>query len=266
MVERFLSVRGLGPFDRHLAWFGAVRADEARALLAPELRAAVNEEAPARHARHLERVLGDMEIIAALGASGAGRAHAGQAHAGNARATPLVAYQLLDFETYLPGDLLTKVDRCTMAHGVESRAPFLQAALVEHALMLPESARLRGTSGKWVLRRIAETMLPREVVFRRKQGFSPPFSAWARGPLRGLVVDLLSPARVRAAGILDPAAVQQLLRAHLDGREDRGRALWTVLSLQCWAEHWSPFAVADAQPGTPAAQSFAPAAASHSRN
>jgi asparagine synthase (glutamine-hydrolysing) len=265
MVERFLSVRGLGPFDRHLAWFGAVRADEARALLAPELRAAVNEEAPARHARHLERVLGDMEVLAAAG-DGGGRGTAGGAGAGYGQSFPLVAYQLLDFETYLPGDLLTKVDRCTMAHGVESRAPFLQAALVEHALMLPESARLRGTSGKWVLRRIAETMLPREVVFRRKQGFSPPFSAWARGPLRGLVVDLLSPARVRAAGILDPAAVQQLLRAHLDGREDRGRALWTVLSLQCWAEQWSPFAVAGAQPGTPAAQSFAPAAASHSRN
>ena len=73
---------------------------------------------------------------------------------------------------------------------------------------------------------------------RRKQGFSPPFSAWARGPLRGVVVDALSPARVRVSGVLDADAVQKLLREHLDGREDRGRALWTVLSLQCWAERW----------------------------
>jgi asparagine synthase (glutamine-hydrolysing) len=81
---------------------------------------------------------------------------------------------------------------------------------------------------------------------RRKQGFSPPFSAWARGPLRGVVVDALSPARVRAAGVLDADAVQRLLRGHLDGREDRGRALWTVLSLQCWAENWMASAAAPA--------------------
>src|SRR5262249_2078855 len=239
----FLSVRGLRPFDRHLAWFGAARAHEAEALLAPELRAAVGPEATTRHARHLERVLGDMELLRAAGADAPD----------SAILAPLVAYQLLDFETYLPGDLLTKVDRCTMAHGVESRAPFLQAALVEHALALPESARLRGTSGKWVLRRVAEELLPREILRRRKQGFSPPFSAWARRRLGGVVVDALSPARVKAAGVLDPSAVQHLLREHLDGREDRGRALWTVLSMQCWAERWPAAAT------VPATENVAPA-------
>ena len=229
MVERFLGTRGLGAFDRHLAWFGAVRASEASELLAPALRADLGADAPSWHARHLERVLADMELLGP-GATGA--------EGSPGRAFPLVAYQLLDFETYLPGDLLTKVDRCTMAHGLESRAPFLQAALVEHALALPESARLRGTTGKWVLRRVAEEMLPADLVHRRKRGFSPPFSAWARGPLRGVVVDALSPARVRAAGVLDADAVQRLLRGHLDGRDDRGRALWTLLSLQCWAERW----------------------------
>jgi len=235
MLERFLGTRGLGAFDRHLAWFGAVRASEALALLSPELRSAVPPEGPSRHARHLERVLGDMQILR------------------GGEVAPLVAYQLLDFETYLPGDLLTKVDRCTMAHGVESRAPFLQAALVEHALTLPDAARLRGLSGKWVLRRVAEQLLPREILTRRKQGFSPPFSAWARGRLRGVVVDALSPARVKSAGVLDPVAVQHLLREHLDGREDRGRALWTVLSLQCWAERWPVAAT------IPVAESVAPA-------
>jgi asparagine synthase (glutamine-hydrolysing) len=228
MIERFLSTRGFSAFDRHLAWFGAVRTSEVSELLAPALRADLTADAPVRHARHLERVLADMELLGPAAAGGEG----------TARAIPLVAYQLLDFETYLPGDLLTKVDRCTMAHGLESRAPFLQAALVEHALALPESSRLRGTTGKWVLRRLAEEMLPADLVHRRKRGFSPPFSAWSRGPLRGVVVDALSPARVRAAGVLDTDAVQRLLRGHLDGREDRGRALWTVLSLQCWAERW----------------------------
>jgi asparagine synthase (glutamine-hydrolysing) len=220
LLERFLGVRGLGPFERHLAWFGTARAGEALALLAPELRARVEGDAPLAHARHLERVLADMELLYPD------------------RPPGLAAYQLLDFETYLPADLLTKVDRCTMAHGVESRAPFLRAELVEHAFALPESARLRGATGKWVLKRAAAELLPRQITSRRKQGFSPPFSSWARGPLRGLVLDSLSPARLAAAGVLDPAAVQPLLRAHLEGHEDRGRTLWTLLSLQSWAEHW----------------------------
>jgi asparagine synthase (glutamine-hydrolysing) len=220
MLERFLGVRGLGAFERHLAWFGTAREGEALALLSPELRARVAEGAPLHHARRLERVLADMELLR------------------SGREPGLAAYQLLDFETYLPGDLLTKVDRCTMAHGVESRAPFLRAELVEHAFALPESLRLRGTTGKWVLKQAAAELLPRDITRRRKQGFSPPFSAWARGPLRGLVLDTLAPARVAAAGVMDPAAVQSLLRSHLEGREDRGRTLWTLLSLQAWAEHW----------------------------
>jgi asparagine synthase (glutamine-hydrolysing) len=232
MAERFLGVRGLAPFERHLAWFGTARAGEALAYLSPELRGQVSEDAPLAHARHLERVLVDMELF------------------DDAKRPGLTAYQLLDFETYLPGDLLTKVDRCTMAHGVESRAPFLRAELVEHALRLPERARLRGTSGKWVLKRAAERLLPREILHRRKQGFSPPFSAWARGPLRGLVLDALSPDRLAAAGVLDAASVTPLLRAHLDGREDRGRTLWALLSLQSWAEHWVQGQRPAAEPAT----------------
>ncbi len=237
LLERFLGVRGLAPFERHLAWFGTARADEALALLAPELRAQVGRDAPLAHARRLERVLADMELVRD-GAPG------------------LAAYQLLDFETYLPGDLLTKVDRCTMAHGVESRAPFLRAELVEHAFGLPEAARLRGATGKWVLKRAAAGLLPREITHRRKQGFSPPFSAWARGPLRGLVLDAFSPARLAAAGVLDADAVQPLLRAHLEGREDRGRTLWALLSLQSWAEHWRVRTSAAA--AAPAAAAAAP--------
>lgn len=220
LLERFLGVRGLSPFERHLAWFGTAREAEAMALLAPELREAAGAEAPLAHARHLENVLGDMQLMGERGAP------------------PMTAYQLLDFETYLSGDLLTKVDRCTMAHGVESRAPFLRPALIEFALALPEDARLRGTSGKWALKQAAKELLPPDLLARRKQGFSPPFSAWSRGPLRGVVEETLSPARVKAAGVLDPAAVQRLLGEHLAAAEDRGRSLWAILSLQAWAERW----------------------------
>ncbi|MCC6652045.1 MAG: asparagine synthase (glutamine-hydrolyzing) [Candidatus Eisenbacteria bacterium] len=238
LLERFLGVRGLSPFERHLAWFGTARAGEAMELLSPQLRAAAGAEAPLAHARHLERVLGDMQMLRA------------------GRAASLTAYQLLDFETYLSGDLLTKVDRCTMAHGVESRAPFLRQSLIEFALALPDDAKLRGTSGKWALKEAARTLLPADLLARRKQGFSPPFSAWARGPMRAIVLDELSPARIERAGVLDSRAVTRVVRDHLDGREDRGRTLWALLSLQCWAERWvagAPAPLPSALAGDPAA-------------
>ncbi len=123
LLERFLGVRGLSAFERHLAWFGTTRGPEALALLAPELRAATDTEAPLSHARELERAISSLQLLGKNGSAS------------------LTAYQLLDFETYLSGDLLTKVDRCTMAHGVESRAPFLRPALIEFALALPEAVQ-----------------------------------------------------------------------------------------------------------------------------
>jgi asparagine synthase (glutamine-hydrolysing) len=220
LIERFLATRGVAPFERHLRWFGTAAPDEARALLAAPLRAALARGAPLAHVETLARELHEAGVVRDRGRPG------------------LVAYQLLDFELYLAGDLLTKVDRCSMAHGVESRAPFLRPALVELALALPESAKLRGGVGKWALRQAARGLLPADVLGRRKQGFSPPFSAWARGPMRGRVDDALSVRRVARAGLLDPRAVRDVVDAHLENRADRGRTLWTLLSLQMWAERW----------------------------
>lgn len=232
LIERFLEAGSLRPFERHLAWFGTARASEAMQLLAPGLRSRINEDAPLAHLDRLERDLAGTRV-------------------GDLRRAPaLVAYQLLDFEFYLSGDLLTKVDRCAMAHGVEARAPFLSHELIEFALALPEDARLRGTCGKWALKRAARGLLPRALLARRKQGFSPPFSAWARGPLRALVTERLSPERLARAQVLDPAATAALMRAHLDGRIERGRTLWALLSLQMWAERW---VASDRHAGTPAA-------------
>jgi asparagine synthase (glutamine-hydrolysing) len=220
LLERFLGTRGVPPFERHLRWFGTATPDEARALMSPALRAGLDPGAPVAHLAALADQLAQAGVVA------------------DPRRPPLVAYQLLDFELYLAGDLLAKVDRCTMAHGVESRAPFLRQALVEFALALPESAKLRGTQGKWALRQAAHGLLPDDLIARRKQGFSPPFSAWARGPLRAWVDAVLSPARIARAGVLDPVAARALADAHLDHRADRGRTLWTLLSLQMWAERW----------------------------
>jgi asparagine synthase (glutamine-hydrolysing) len=220
LIERFLATRGVAPFERHLRWFGTAAPDEARSLLAAPLRATLDQTAPIAHLAALAGRLEEAGVVR------------------DPRHPALVAYQLLDFELYLAGDLLSKVDRCTMAHGVESRAPFLRPALVEFALALPERAKLRGKTGKWALREAARGLLPADLLARRKQGFSPPFSAWARGPLRAVVEAALAPARIARAGVLDPRAVREVVDAHLDNRSDRGRTLWTLLSLQMWAERW----------------------------
>ncbi len=220
LVERFLDARAMDPLERHLAWFGTATPATARALLAPGLRQQLGQGE--------ER--GYLRDFAARAAEA--RLPGWPEHPG------LVVWQLLDFDLYLGGGLLTKVDRCTMAHSVESRAPFLRHALIRFALGLPDDARLRGKTGKRALRLAARGLLPESILTRRKQGFSPPFSAWARGPLRGLVDSRLAPERLRTAGVLDVEAARRVLAEHVSGRAERGRTLWTLLSLQMWAERW----------------------------
>jgi len=103
---------------------------------------------------------------------------------------------------------------------------------------LPARAKLRGMSGKWALKKAARGLLPEAIVSRRKQGFSPPFSSWVRGPLRRLILSRLDPQRVSQAGILDAAGVARILQQHLAGEAERGRTIWALLSLQMWAERW----------------------------
>ncbi|HTM57239.1 MAG TPA: asparagine synthase (glutamine-hydrolyzing) [Candidatus Udaeobacter sp.] len=233
MIERFLTAGALPPFERHWAWFGTASPAEARAFLAPSLRETLSEDEPMPHVR---RVM--TELIAAGILS--------------PRFEPtLAAYQLMDFELYLPGALLTKVDRSAMAHGVESRAPFLRPSLIEFAFTLPDEARLRGNTTKWALKQAAHGLLPEKLMARRKQGFSPPFSAWSRGALRSTVEERLSEKRIEEAGVLDVTATRTLLRDHVEGRVERGRTLWTLLSLQMWAERRTVAGAAEAQKGQP---------------
>jgi asparagine synthase (glutamine-hydrolysing) len=220
LIERFVGARGLSPLHRHHAWFGACRVEEAMSLLAPELARGLDARDTTAHLDGFAHALEQAGVLAR-------------------DATPgLAVYQMLDFELYLGAGLLTKVDRCTMAHGVESRAPFLRPRLIEFAMALPEQAKLRGACGKWALKRAARGLLPDAILARRKQGFSPPFSAWARGPLSALIDERLSRDRVERAGVLAPAAVRRVLEDHQRGRAERGRLLWTILSLQMWAERW----------------------------
>jgi asparagine synthase (glutamine-hydrolysing) len=137
--------------------------------------------------------------------------------------------QYLDYKTYLPGDILTKVDRASMAHGLEVRGPFLDYELVDWVSGLPEGWKLRGSQGKHVLTRALDRYLPREVLHRKKMGFAVPIQKWFRGPLRQRLRDTLLGERLAATGIFDPTVLARLLEQHESGRRDHSPALWSLL-------------------------------------
>ena len=142
--------------------------------------------------------------------------------------------QLLDLETYLPGDLLLKADLASMAHSLELRSPLLDHEVVALGLALPESLKTRGREGKVALRRAFAADLPPEVAGRGKTGFGVPLGRWFRSDLRDAAHDLLSSDR----GWFRPETVRRLLEEHESGRADHGHRLWCLLMLELWVrEH-----------------------------
>jgi asparagine synthase (glutamine-hydrolysing) len=147
---------------------------------------------------------------------------------------------LCDLMTYLPDDILTKLDRCSMAVSLEGRVPLLDHRLVEFAWRVPQRVKWYDGRGKWPLRQVLYRFVPRELVDRPKTGFDVPLDAWLRGPLRSWAERLLDPDRLRRVGLFDPSAVQQLLGEHLSRRRNRRDELWALLMFEAWRERWDP--------------------------
>lgn len=150
----------------------------------------------------------------------------------------------IDLQSYLPDDILVKLDRMAMATSLEGRSPFLEPELASFALSLPESMRVRDGRGKHLLRKVAEPWLPSRAISKPKQGFAIPIAEWFRGPLSGLAADTFASRSFRERGLCDPQAADSLLATHLSGRVDHSEALWQVLCLELWAQRFM-------QPGTP---------------
>lgn len=146
--------------------------------------------------------------------------------------------QLIDMLTYLPDDILVKVDRASMAHALEARCPLLDRRVVEFCWRLPGRMRLRDGQSKWLLRRLLDRHVPAVLIDRPKRGFTPPLAAWLRGPLRDHARELLAPDRLRDQGLVDPQPVSRVLAEHLGGRVDRRFPLWNMLMFQAWHAHW----------------------------
>jgi len=159
------------------------------------------------------------------------------------RAVPNIAERMMLIDTmlYLPDDLLAKVDRASMAVSLEVRVPLLNHYIVEYAWRLPLRMKLRGNITKWAMREILYRHVPKALIDRPKQGFTPPLDEWLRGPLRDWTGDLLSPETLRSDGYLDPAAVDARWREHREGQWNWGYSLWNVAMFQAWlAQERSP--------------------------
>lgn len=139
-----------------------------------------------------------------------------------------------DMQSYLPDDILVKVDRAAMAYSLEMRVPFLDHRIVEFSLATPMQYKIRGGQSKWLLRQLLARHVPRNLFERPKQGFTLPLAEWLRGPLRDWAEDLLTPQALEATGLLNAAKVRNTWQEHLNRQSNHQRGLWTVLMLQSW--------------------------------
>jgi asparagine synthase (glutamine-hydrolysing) len=145
---------------------------------------------------------------------------------------------LTDIMTYLPNDLLVKVDIATMAVSLEARSPFLDHHVIEFAASLPEKLKLRGLTTKYLLKRVLRKLLPVENLERRKMGFGVPIGHWFRGRLQPYLRETLLAEKSLRRGLFQPEQVRNLVELHTRGERDYAHQLWTLLMLELWFQHF----------------------------
>jgi asparagine synthase (glutamine-hydrolysing) len=211
LLKRFVAAADLPPVVRHQVWFGAFPPDRQKEILSPEALDALASGPPDDPLQEARAIPEGLRLR-----------------------HPLDALLLTDFLMYLQDDLLTKVDRASMAASLEVRAPFLHHPLVEYVASLPASMKLRGFTSKRILKKALAGHLSRETLTRRKRGFNIPLARFMHNTLAPLLHRALHPESVARAGLLRPEAVTTLLREHMERRRDHGRLLWNLLMLQLW--------------------------------
>lgn len=146
----------------------------------------------------------------------------------------------LDLKTYLVDDILVKVDRMSMAASLEARVPLLDHQLVNFAFSLEEDMKVRGRTGKWFFKKALEGILPPEILYRRKEGFSIPIKNWLKDELRGLMADALNSRRIKELELFNPEYVQRLMAEHLDGQRNHSHRLWPLVLFSLWQDNYLP--------------------------
>lgn len=162
----------------------------------------------------------------------------GRVYEESGRRHHLEKLMLVDLSTYLPDDILTKVDRASMAHSLEARVPLLDHRFVELALGIPLGMKFRKRQGKYLLKRLLSRYLPSELYDRPKMGFGAPLDRWFRGELKELLLDYTAPDRLKREGFFAPRLIGEMVGEHLSGKRNHQYALWALLSFQMWLEEY----------------------------
>lgn len=206
---RFITGAKYDPVARHHVWFGSFTPEEHEQLLTRDALSASNGDIY-RDARLMSEECDAEDIVERM--------------------------QNLDTRLYLAEDILTKVDRASMSVSLEVRAPFLDPRVAEYAASLPASYKLRGRKAKYILKRAVAGLVPPFVTRRSKKGFGVPVAEWLKGKLKPLARDLLSPDRVRRAGVFNPDYITRLQDEHERGVANHRKLLWTLLMFELWHE------------------------------
>jgi asparagine synthase (glutamine-hydrolysing) len=209
-ARRFIKGMEYDEVARHHVWFGSFAPHEQEQLLTAEVRRGSDGDVYSEARRLLEEDCDAENTTERM--------------------------QSLDTRLYLAEDILTKVDRASMAVSLEVRAPFLDPRVAEYAASLPTDYKLRGHTTKYILKRAVRDLLPPFVTRRGKKGFGVPVAEWLKGRLRPLARDLLSPERIRRAGLFDAAYVERLQDEHERGAANHRKLLWTLLMFELWHE------------------------------
>jgi asparagine synthase (glutamine-hydrolysing) len=208
-AKRFVMGASLAPGTRHTVWMGSYTAEQQRLLFRHEILAAHTDEEVFDEVRIYDRN-------------------------GHGEANLVEQMMTLDATHYLSECVLFKVDRASMAASLETRAPFLDHTLIEFLTKLPIDLKLRGSTGKYILKRAMRDRLPRDVIERPKKGFGMPVAKWVKGELRALVRDTFAPERLKRRGLFNPEYVQRLLDEHERGAADHRKLIWTLLMFELW--------------------------------
>ncbi len=211
-AKRFMEAASLPKVERYLRWVSAFDADDKSELYTDDFR-------------HRTNAMSGVECLAPWFAKANG--------AGIVDATLLT-----DMMTYLPNDLLVKVDIASMAVSLEARSPFLDHKVIEFAASLPEKYKLRGLSTKYLLKRVLEKLLPAENLNRRKMGFGVPIGHWLRAEMQPFLRETLLSEKSLGRNLFKPEVVKQLIEQHTRGERDHATKLWTLLMLELWFERF----------------------------
>lgn len=153
-------------------------------------------------------------------------------------ASPINRLLYVDFKTFMPALNLDTTDKTSMAANLEVRAPFLNKEMVEFSARIPSRLKIKGLKRKYILKKAAEKLLPKEIVWRKKAGFGAPIRSWLRGPLRPMVEELLSEQKIKTRGLFDPSEVKKIIEANLSGKEDFNLQVFQLLTLELWMQEF----------------------------